>query len=187
MEHHARRRRQFVRLAWNFALVFVAAAMGAGAWLAFIAWQLGSQRLGMLSVALLLSAPMLAVTVIPARSAASTGQGNSLASDLIDGIHRVDDSLRIVQLCRAHVGVAVSFVFVLWFCQLTGYVDLLEFLLFYTVACALAAVTCVPWLATRERRLYDDRAEYRRLLREAGAAPWSAGSHPEGGASSSSS
>jgi hypothetical protein len=174
VEHHARRRRQFLRLAWNFALVFVASAMGAGVWLAYIAWQLASQQLGMLSVALLLSAPMLAVAVILARRAGSTGQGNPLASDFLDAIHQVDDSLRIVRLCRAHVGVACSYVFVLWFCQLAGYFRLLHFLVFYTVACSVAAAACLPWLAARERRLYDDRSEYRRLLREAEAAPWSA-------------
>jgi hypothetical protein len=148
--------------------------MGAGVWLAFNAWQLASQRLGMLSVALLLSAPMLAVAVILSRPAGSTAHGNSLGGNLIDAIHRVDASLRIVRLCRAHIGVAGSFVFVLWYCQLTGYVDLMDFLVFYTAACAVAAMACLPWLAACERRLYDDRAEYRRLLGEAEHAPWSA-------------
>jgi len=44
---------------------------------------------------------------------------------------------------------------------------------FYTVACTVAAIACLPWLAARERRLHDERAEYRRLLGEARAAPWS--------------
>jgi hypothetical protein len=150
----------------------VAAAMGAGAWLAFIAWQRSSQPLGMLSVALLLSAPMLAVAVILVRQAGSAAQVNSLASDFVDAIHQVDDSLRIVRICRAHIGVACSYVLVLWFCQLAGYFELMEFLVFYTVACTVAAGACLPWLAAREHRLYDDRAEYRRLLGEAEAAPW---------------
>jgi hypothetical protein len=171
VEHHSRRRRQFVRFAWHFALVVAAAAMGAGVWLMFIAWQLASQPLGMLSVTLLLSAPMLAVAVFLARPINSSGPENPLASDWVDAIHRVDDSLRIVRLCRAHIGVAGSFVLVLWYCQLTGYVALMEFLVFYTAACAVAAVACLPWLAAREHRLYDDRAEYRRLLGEAEAAP----------------
>jgi hypothetical protein len=175
VKHHARRRRQFLRLAWNFALVIVTAAMGAGAWLAFIAWQHASQPLGMLSVALLLSAPMLAVAVILARSVGSTAPGESLASASVDAIHQVDDSLLILRLCRAHIGVASSFVFVLWFCQLTGYVRLMEFLVFYTVACTVAAVACLPWLAARERRLYDDRAEYRRLLGETESTPFGSG------------
>jgi hypothetical protein len=160
---HARRR-QLLRLAWNFALIYVVAAMVAGVWLAFIAWKLASQPLGMLAAILLLSAPMLAVAVMLARPDDPAVAGNPPASAFVAAIHRVDDVLRIVRLSRAHVGVASSFVFVLWFCQLTGYVRLMEFLVFYTFACMVTAAACLPWLASCERRLHDARAEYRRLL-----------------------
>jgi len=140
--------------------------MIAGVWLAFLAWQRGSQPMGMLAVALLLAAPILALVAILARPRSAIDAGHGAAGDLVDAIHRVDSALSAVRLCRAHLGVAGSFVFVLWFCQLTGYVSLLDFLEFYTVACAVAAIACLPWLAARERRLHDDRAEYRRLRKE---------------------
>jgi hypothetical protein len=90
----------------------------------------------------------------------------SPAGSFITAIHRVEASVRWVQLCRAHLGVAGSFVFVLWFCQLGGYYRLMEFLVFYSIACAAAAAAFLPWLAACERRLYDERAEFRRLLNE---------------------
>ena len=139
--------------------------MIAGVWLAFIAWKLGSQPFGMLAVILLLSAPMLAVAVMLARPDHPVADGNPpAAGTVVDAIRRVDAVLRVVRLSRAHVGVACSFVFVLWFCQLTGYVRLVEFLVFYTIACTVTAAACLPWLACCERRLHDERAEYRRLL-----------------------
>jgi hypothetical protein len=165
VEHHARPRRQFVRLACNAALVLLAAAMAAGVWFAFNAWQLASQRLGMLSVALLVFAPILAIAVILRRPAGPTGPGSLLASDLVDAIDRVDDSMHYVRLCRAHVGVACCSACLFWVCQWFGYFRLSEFLVFFTAA-STAAAAYLPWLASRERRLYDDRAEYRRLLGE---------------------
>jgi hypothetical protein len=165
---HTKQRRRFVRAAWLLTLVLAAAAMMAGAWLAFIAWQRGSQPIGMLSVALLLFAPIPAVAAMLARLEGVTEAAD--ASDLVDAIHRIDDVLRAVHLCRAHVGVASSFVCVLWYCQLTGYVSLRDFLVFYTAACALTAIACLPWLAARERRLHDVRAEYRGRREERFAA-----------------
>ena len=162
-----------MRLAWNITLVFAAAALVAGAWLAFDAWKLGSQRHAMIAVVLLLSAPVLAVAVILARPRGSIDAGNSRAGILVDAIHQVDDSLRMVQLCRAHIGVACAGACVFWVCEWFGYYRLMEFLVFFTVACIVTAAACLPWLASRERRLYDDRAEYRRLLGEAETLAWS--------------
>ncbi len=146
--------------------------MAAGGWLAFNAWKLGSQRYAMLSVVLLLSAPILAVAVMLSRRGRAIEEGASSAIALIDALHRVDDSLRMVRLCRAHVGVAGASACVFWVCEWFGYARQIEFLLFFTVACLVTGAACLPWLASRERRLYDDRAEYRRLLSESGASAW---------------
>jgi hypothetical protein len=159
-------RRKLSRLAWYFALAWAAAAMAAGIWLAFAAWKQASQSYGMLSVVLLLSAPMLAIAAFLARPDEPDEAGVSPAYSFITAIHRIEHSVRLVHLCRAHLGVAGSYVFVLWFCQLAGYFRLMEFLLFYSVACVAAAAAFLPWLKACERRLYDERAEYRRLLSE---------------------
>ena len=164
-----------MRFAWNLALVLAAGAMAAGVWLGYLAWQLASQRFGMLSAALVLSAPMMAAGLILARPREPGGEPPSRGGALVDAIHRADASLRVVRLCRAHIGVAFSYVFVLGFCQFTGYYRLLEFFLFYAAACSVAAIACLPWLARHERRLSDERAEYRRLLSEVERFPASAG------------
>jgi hypothetical protein len=148
----------------KLALAWAVAAMGAGVWLAYRAWQLGSQGHGMMAIVLLLSAPMLAAAVILGLPDQRADDELTSAGTYSDAIDRIDLSLRIVRFCRAHLGVAGSFAGVLWFCQLTGYMRLLEFLLFYTLACAVAAAVCLPWLASGERRLCDARAEYRRRL-----------------------
>jgi MFS family permease len=153
-------------LLWHFALAWAVGAVVAGIWCAFLAWQLASPWRGMLAVTLLLSAPMLAVAVFLARPRGPSD------GDLLADIHRADKSLRAVRLARAHLGVAGSYVFVLWFCQLTGYMSLREFLVFYTVAFVLAAASFLPWLQSSERQLLDERAECRRLLGEAGSTPW---------------
>jgi hypothetical protein len=155
-----------VKFAWHFALAWAVAAMGAGIWLGYHAWQVASQPWAMLAVVLLLSAPMLAAAVFLARPDPPPDPGISRSGTFVDSIQRVDGSLRVVRLCRAHLGVAGSFVFVLWFCQLGGYYRLLEFLVFYTLACAAAAAAFLPWLASCERRLYDEREEYWQRLGE---------------------
>jgi hypothetical protein len=82
----------------------------------------------------------------------------------VDHIHRADAVLRIVGLGRAHVGVISSYVVILWICETAGMVSLKGLLVFLTFACAMTAVAYLPWLAARERRLYDERAEWRRQL-----------------------
>jgi len=159
-----------VKLAWHFALVWATAAMAAGIRLAYDAWRVGSQPMAMLAAVLLLSAPMLAAAALFARSAEPEGEEARVAGGWVSAIHAVDRSLRIVSLCRAHVGVGCSYLFVLWVCQLTGYLSLRDFVVFYTVACAAAAGCFLPWLASCERRFYDDRAAYRRRLGELEAA-----------------
>ena len=155
-----------VKILWHFALACAMAAMGAGIWFGYQAWQLGSQRYGMLAVVLLVSAPMLMAALMLSWPCDRADNSATPCGVLVAAIDRIDATLRIVRFCRAHLGVAGSFVFVLWFCQLTGYVRLIEFLVFYTVTCAVAAAALMPWLASSERRLYDERAEYRQRLGE---------------------
>jgi hypothetical protein len=159
-----------VKLAWHFALTWAAAAMAAGIWLAYDAWRRGSQPMAMLAAVLLLSAPMLAAAVQFARRAEPEGEDARVAGEWVSAIHAVDRSLRIVSLCRAHVGVGCSYLFVLWICQLTGYVNLPDFVIFYSVACVAAAGAFLPWLSSCERRLHDARAAYRGRLGELEAA-----------------
>jgi len=159
-------------MACHFVLAWAATAMGTGVWFTFIAWKLGSQPRGMLGVVLLIFAPMLAAAALLARPDAPSEAGTSPAGIIITALHRVDDCLRFVHLCRAHLGVALSFVVILGLCQLWDYVNLMAFLVFYTVTSAMAAVLFLPWLASCERRLHEQRAEYRERLGEVEATAW---------------
>jgi hypothetical protein len=89
---------------------------------------------------------------------------------LVDRIQSTEYSLRVVGLGRAHVGVIASYVVVMWICEFAGMVSLKGLLVFLTLACAVTAVAYLPWLATRERRLYEERAEFRLRLGEIEAA-----------------
>jgi len=118
----------------------------------------------MLAVLLVLASPALAVAVIVARPAPAGEEGEPPESRLVDAIHRTNAELRIVSLGRAHVGVMSSYAVVLWLCEAGGMVSLKGLLVFFSFACAVMAVAYLPWLASRERRLYDERAEFQQRL-----------------------
>lgn len=154
------------QLAWDLALACAIAAIIAGVWLAFLFWKLSSPMLGMLAVLLVLAGPALAVAVIVTRPDAPGEQGEPPQNALVDRIHRTDAAIRIVGLGRAHVGVMASYVVVLWICETAGMVSLDGLLVFLTFACTVTAVIYLPWLASRERRLFEARAEIRQRLAE---------------------
>jgi MFS family permease len=155
-----------LQLGWDLALGCTIAAMLAGVWFAYLSWQLTSPMFGMLAVLLVLAGPALAVAVVVARPDASGEEGESPESLLVDGIRRTDAALRIVKLGRAHVGVICSYVVILWLCEAGGMVSLKGFLVFFTFACAVTAIAYLPWLASRERRLYEERAALQQRLGE---------------------
>ena len=140
--------------------------MLAGLWLAFLAWKIASPTIGMFAVVLVLAAPAIAVAVVVARPERAREEGELPESTLIESINRTNAALRIAGLGRAHVGVAASYGVVMWICEAAGYVRIKEVLVLFTVVCILTAVAYLPWLASRERRLYEARAEYRRRLGE---------------------
>lgn len=146
--------------------------MGAGLWFLFFAWQRASQAYAMLAVILLISAPMLALSALLARPDAPAEAGVSQAGRLVTDLHRIDGCLRFVQLCRAHLGVAVASLGVLWVCQLINYANFMVFLVFHTAASAVATATCLPWLASCERRLHEQRAQCRQRLGEVETLAW---------------
>jgi hypothetical protein len=157
-------------MAWDLALVCAMAAIVAGVWFAFLCWKLSSPMFGTLAVLLVLAGPAFAVAVVVARPDPPVDEGEPPESLLVDAIHRANAELRIVSLGRAHVGVMSSYVVVLWLCEASGLASLKGLLVFFTFACAMMAAAYLPWLATRERRLYDERAEFQRRLGEIEAA-----------------
>lgn len=151
-------------------LVIAAAAMAAGAWFGYLAWSLDSFRYGATAVVLLLAAPALAVVAILSRNMAGAADERSPPLELIERLRRLDQSLRAVQLARAHVYVGASYAAVLGICVTTGLMGSREFVLFYIAAIVVAAVGYLPWTSRREARLQDERATCRELLSERKAA-----------------
>ncbi|HYJ41006.1 MAG TPA: hypothetical protein VEW08_09460 [Steroidobacteraceae bacterium] len=158
--------RKFGQLGWGIALAFAIAAIVAGVWFAFLSWKLASPMLGILSVVLVLAGPALTVALIVARPDAPAKAGEPPAGVLVDRIRRTESALRIAGLGRAHLGVIASYVVIMWICEFAGMVSLKGLLVFLTVACAVTAMAYLPWLASRERRLYEERAEFQRRLGE---------------------
>ena len=140
------------------------AAMAAGVWFAFLCWKLSSPMFGMFAVLLIFAGPALAVAIIVIRPDAPGEPGDPPSSVLVDRIHRADAALKIVGLGRAHVGVIGSYVVILWICETAGMVSLKGLLVFLTFVCAMTAIAYLPWLGARERRLYEERAEFQRQL-----------------------
>jgi hypothetical protein len=166
VKQDSRWRGRVVSWGWDLALATAIAAMAIGVWLAFLCWKLSSPMFGMFAVLLVFAGPALAVAVIVVRPEAPGEPGDPPASLLVDRIHRADATLKFVGLGRAHVGVIGSYVVILWICETAGMVSLKGLLVFLTFTCAMTAVAYLPWLGTRERRLYDERAELQRQLGE---------------------
>ena len=158
--------RKFGQLGWNLALACAIAAILAGVWFAFLAWKLSSPIFGMIAVLLVLAGPALTVALVVARPDAPAEAGDPPETVIVDRIHRAESALRIAGFGRAHVGVIGSYVVILWICEFSGMVSLKGLLVFLTFACIVTAVAYLPWLAARERRLYEERAEFQRQLGE---------------------
>jgi hypothetical protein len=155
--------RKIIRLAWHLALFCALAAIAAGVWFGFLFWQLSSPMCGVLAILLVLSGPALAVAIFVARPY-MPDEHEPPESLLVDRIHRADTALQVVKFGRAHVGVMWSYAVVLWLCEAGGMVSLKGLLVFFTFACAVTAVGYLPWLKSRETRLYEQRAELRERL-----------------------
>ena len=151
---------------WDLALAMAIVAMAAGVWFAFLCWKLSSPMFGMFAVLLVFAGPALGVAIIVIRPDPPGGADDAPEGLLVDRIHRADAALKIVGLGRAHVGVIGSYVVILWICETAGMVSLKGLLVFLTFVCAMTALAYLPWLGTRERRLYEERAEFQRQLGE---------------------
>ena len=148
------------------ALLVAASAMAAGAWLGFQAWNLDSFRHGAAAVILLLAAPALAVAAVLSRNLTGMADEGSSPFELMERLQRLDQSLRAVQLARAHIYVGASYAAVLGICEATGLIASRDLVLFYGAAIVVAAACYLPWTSRHEARLRDERASCRQLLCE---------------------
>jgi len=152
------------------ALFIAASAMAAGIWFGYLAWRLDSFPCSVTAVVLLLVAPALAVAAILARNVAEAADERTPALDLMERLHRLDVSLRAVQLARAHIYVGASYAVVLGICQATGLIGSRDFVLFFAAAMLVAAAGYLPWTQRQEARMHTQRALCRQLLGDRKAA-----------------
>ena len=155
-----------MQLAWDLAFICAIAAIGAGVWFAFMSWKFASMGYGVAAVLAMMVAPAGAVAVVVARQGSARPEDETRIATLVEDIHGADSALRLIKLGRAHLGVISSYVVILWICESSGMVALGNFLVFFTCACAVTAVTCLPWLSRLEREQYEKRAAFQQQLGE---------------------
>jgi hypothetical protein len=165
-EVQARLRRQRWRphLALGYELLCTAVVMGVGVWFALMAVRLGSLLFAMSAAVLLIAAPALALAAWLARKDTLRWEEETPESVLVSGMRRAEASLKVLRLGRVHMAVIGAFVLVLWATELGGLIDARDFVVLYTLICAAMAAFYLPWIAWREKRVNQERAECQRLL-----------------------
>lgn len=146
------------------SLIIAAAAMLAGVWFGFRAWQQETLPDGAYALALLFGAPALALRAILARNFPAGPDHATPVSELLERLHRVEVSLRALRLARAHVYVGTSYAVVLGICLAAGLIGSREFVIIYAATMASAASVYLPWTSRQERRMHEQRSTCRSLL-----------------------
>jgi hypothetical protein len=164
LQEKLRRRRWRPHLALGIELLCTAGTVGFGVWFAWMAVESGSLLFAMSAGVLLIAAPALAVAAWVARKDSMRWEDETPESVLALGLRRADASLRVLRLGRVHLAVIGAFVLVLWATELGGLINARRFLVIYSLTCAAMAALYLPWLAWRERRVSQERAECQRLL-----------------------
>ncbi len=79
-------------------------------------------------------------------------------------MRRAESSLRAIRIGRWHIAIIAGFVITLWVVQALGFINAIEFLIFYTTICLVVSVATWPWMMWRERRVRGDYAACAHLL-----------------------
>ena len=159
-----RRRRWRPHLALGFELLMTAVTVGVGVWFASMAVRLDSLLYGMSAGILLTAAPALAAAAWLARKDSLRWEEETPDAVLISGMRRADASLKVLRLGRVHLAAIAGFVVILWATELAGLISARDFLVLYTLICAATVALYLPWLAWRQKRVKQERAQCQRLL-----------------------
>jgi hypothetical protein len=151
---------------WILAIALASGAISiaAGVWLALTAFRTGSAPLGISALALLLVAPALANAAVLKHHCNSHCVGNTPESVLLAEMRRADAALRAARLGRGHMALAASHVLLLWICEAGGLISARGFLMIYALVWVSVASVYLPWLASQDRRIREERALSRHLL-----------------------
>lgn len=133
------------------ALAVIGAVAGVG--LSFVAWSSASASLGVWAVVLLLTAPGIAVLGTPGRRECEQLEAPASPDLMGRRLRQAEFALKIIRAARAVVLIALSYLAILWLCELGDLSSSGGFLLPYTWLCLAALAAYLPWLGRRERRV----------------------------------
>jgi hypothetical protein len=137
-----------------------------GMWFAWMAGHAEVHRLlfALSAAAMLISAPAFAIASFMARRRSLAWDAESPEALLRVGVCRAESSLRAIRVGYWHIAIITAFVVALWIAQALGFIDAIEFLMFYTALCGVMCSVSWLWMARRTKQLRSDHAAYLDLL-----------------------
>lgn len=161
-----RRNRWTPHLALTMELSACAVALAAGLWFAWVAAHNQEHKLlyALSAAVVLITAPALGVASLVARRRSLAWDAESPESLLRVGVRRAEASLRAVRIGHWHIAIVAIFVATLWIAQASGLIHAIEFLVLYTVVCAIVCVASWFWMTRQAKRARGDHAAYVGLL-----------------------
>jgi len=119
-----------------------------------------------LVLAVLALAALLCGLVLLRRAAAPSVDGETDISSVYDSLHGAESRLKTAELARGLMGLVCSGVVLFWMVEGLKLVNILALLIPGTLFVAVAAGIYLPWLASRERRIREQRSAALRRLEE---------------------
>jgi hypothetical protein len=164
--HRLRRNRWTPHVMLGLEVLGAVGALLIGLWFAWAAAHREDQQLllGLSAAVLLLSAPVLCIATVRARRAALSWGKETPESLLQIGIRRAEASLRVIRIGRWHLVILALFLAILWAAEVSGMIQAMEFLTFYTATCVIVSLLAWLWMASREKRLRGECDALIRLL-----------------------
>lgn len=161
-----RRNRWLPHVVLGAEILVCALAFLAGLWFAWVAARYEQHKLlyGLSAVAMLITAPALCVATVIARRPSLAWSDETPESILRVGINRAESSLRAITIGRWHVAIIAIFVVLLWAVEALGFIQAVDFLIFYTAICLAVCTVSWLWMIRRETRVRSELAACHRLL-----------------------
>lgn len=161
-----RRNRWVPQVVLGAEILVCALAFLVGLWFAWVAAHHAEHKLlfTLSAGVLLLTAPALCFASVKARSPSLAWDVETPESLLNIAIRRAESSLRAIRIGRWHIATIAVFVMTLWILEAFGFIQAIDFLIIYTIACLAVAVVSWLWMVWRERRVRSEHAACARLL-----------------------
>jgi hypothetical protein len=130
----------------------------AAVWLVYTGWRLASPDHALVAVGLLLAGTVLAGVVMLTRKTAPSRTAETDIAIVFEDLHRLETSLRVARAARGIMSILCAAVVLYWIVEAYGMANLRALLIPSTILVAVTTWFYLPWIATRERRLLEERA-----------------------------